>query len=160
MRFPVRAAGEVRKALKTLLERRSCSFGISSATVGGDTIFIDELLERGGSARVLLPCPLKDFLEHFVGQPDRRYEVRSLLTHRRAEVIVADDPTDPADVWADFGPRLRDHAKAWADLLDEQPLLIALSDGEPSFLQSVIERWEERNWEVEPLRLRDGRLVP
>jgi hypothetical protein len=47
----------------------------------------------------------------------------------------------------------------WAKQLDESPLLLALWDGQPSFLESVIQPWRERDLEVEIIRLRDGRLV-
>jgi hypothetical protein len=63
------------------------------------------------------------------------------------------------EVWSDFAPRLRDRAMAWAKQLDESPLLLALRDGQPSFLESVIQRWRERDFEVEVIPLRDGRLV-
>src|SRR5690242_6482557 len=131
--------------------------GLASATVGGDTLFLDELLARLGSARVLLPCPQGDFLNYFVPQLDRQYEVRKILNHQRAELVVVDSPSDPTDLWADFAPRLRDHAKEWAQQLDETPILLALWNGEPSYLKGVIDRWQDENFDVEILYIRNGR---
>jgi tetratricopeptide (TPR) repeat protein len=158
-RFPLDAVAAVRRAIREVLDRRDLCLGVASATVGGDTVFLEEILDRGGSVRVLLPCPQKEFLDYFVVRPDRQYEVRQILNHERAEVAVVDNPTDRQDVWSDFAPRLRDRAMEWAKQLDESPLLLALWDGQPSFLESVIQQWRERDLEVEIIRLRDGRLV-
>jgi tetratricopeptide (TPR) repeat protein len=158
-RFPRESVGEVRRAIKGALDRLDARLGIASATVGGDTLFIEELLEREGSARVLLPCPQGPFLDYFVVQPDRKYEVRNIFNHERAEVIVVNEPADPTDLWSDFGPRLRDHAREWGRQLDESPVLLALRDGRPSFLASVIDLWREQSLDVEILYLRDGHVT-
>jgi tetratricopeptide (TPR) repeat protein len=158
-RFPQKLVGEARLAIRTALRRLNVRLGVASATVGGDTLFIEELLERKGSARVLLPCAQGQFLEFFVPQPDRQYELRKILNHQRADVVVVEDPADPTDLWADFAPRLRDHAKEWGEQLDELPLLLALWDGQPSFLMTVIDRWQERNFPVEILYIRDGHIT-
>jgi tetratricopeptide (TPR) repeat protein len=160
VRFPRSAVGPVRAAIKEVLERRSASLGIASATVGGDTLFIQGILDRDGFARVLLPCPEGEFLKYFVVQRDRLYDVRKIFGHERAEIVVVARPADPADVWSDFGPRLRDHATEWARSLDEEPLLVALWDGQPSFVSSVIELWQDMSFEIELLSLRNGGLVP
>jgi tetratricopeptide (TPR) repeat protein len=158
VRFPRNSVGAISHAIRDVLDRHNSLFGIASATVGGDTIFIDEILARDGLARVVLPCAEGTFLDYFVAQPERKYEVRKIFKHPRVEIIVVEDPTDPADVWSDFGPRLRDYAKEWADTLDEKPLLLALWDKQPSFLESVIDLWRDRDWEVEILPLRDGQI--
>jgi hypothetical protein len=62
-------------------------------------------------------------------------------------------------VWADFAPRLLDHAKEWGQQLDETPLLLALWNGQPSYLESIIERWQEQNFDVQILYIRDGRVT-
>ena len=158
-RFPLDAVAAARRAIREVLDRRDLCLGVASATVGGDTLFLEEMLDRGGSVRVLLPCPQKEFLDYFVVQPDRQYDVRQILNHERAEVVVIENPTVREDVWSDFAPRLRDRAIEWGKQLDESPLLLALWDGHPSFLESVIQRWRERDFEVEIIPLRDGRLA-
>ncbi|HWK09876.1 MAG TPA: TRAFs-binding domain-containing protein [Vicinamibacterales bacterium] len=158
-RFPLDAVAAARRAIREVLDRRDLCLGVASATVGGDTLFLEELLDRGGSVRVLLPCPQQEFLDYFVVRPDRQYEVRQILNHERAGVVVVDNPTDQHDLWSDFAPRLRDCAIEWAKQLDESPLLLALWDGRPSFLESVIQQWRERDLEVEIIPLRDGRVV-
>jgi tetratricopeptide (TPR) repeat protein len=158
-RFPQSLVGEVRKAIKATLIRLKARLGVASATVGGDTLFFEELLARQGSARVLLPCPQGDFLNLFVPQLDRQYDVRKILDHQRAEVIVGDPHADPMNLWADFAPRLRDYATEWARQLDETPMLLALWDGRASFLKTVIDRWQEQNFEVEVLYIRNGAVT-
>jgi hypothetical protein len=73
--------------------------------------------------------------------------------------VIVDDPTDPSDFWSDFAPRLREHGEALATALDEEPLLIALWDGQRSFLESVIGQWNRQGWSVQVLRLAHGALV-
>lgn len=158
-RFPRESVGEVRLAIKSALNRLDARLGVASATVGGDTLFIEELLEREGSVRILLPCPQGQFLDYFVVQPDRKYDVRNIFNHERADVIVVGEPADPTDLWSDFGPRLRDHAKEWGRQLDETPLLLALWDGRPSFLKSVIDLWRDQSFDVEILYIRNGRVT-
>jgi hypothetical protein len=158
-RFPPRAVASARAAIRAALDRRGSSLGIASATVGGDTIFLDAILDRDGTARVLLPCPVQHFLERFVVRTDRQYEVRKLLQHPRSEVIVVESPTDAADLWSDFAPRLREQAEAWGNALDETPMLLTLWDRQPSFLETVIEQWHERDWTVEIIELKAGAVV-
>jgi len=159
-RFPLRAVAGVRAGIRAALDRMGSSLGIASATVGGDTLFLDAILDRDGTARVLLPCPEQKFLERFVVRADRQYEVRKLLRHRCTDVIVVESPTDPADLWSDFAPRLREQAEAWGNALDEKPMLLALWDRYPSFLETVIEQWAARDWTVEIVELNAGAVVP
>ena len=85
-----------------------------------------------------------------------RSPVRSgqLLRHRRTELIIVQSPTDAAALWSDFAPRLREQAEAWGNALDETPMLLALWDRQPSFLETVIEQWNERGWTVEIVELK------
>lgn len=159
VRFPVKAAPDVARAIREILAEARTVFGVSSATVGGDTLFLDSVYAAESAARILLPCPVETFLEDFVVLTERKYEVRKLLNRARADVVVVDDPTDPSDFWGDFAPRLREHGEAIETAFDETPLLLALWDGNRSFLQTVIDQWEQKGWPVQVIRLQNGEVV-
>jgi tetratricopeptide (TPR) repeat protein len=78
LRFPERVAPDVGRAIGGILSKAGDVFGFSSATTGGDTIFLQKLFEHENIARVLLPCPVDTFLDQFVVLKDRQYEVRRL----------------------------------------------------------------------------------
>lgn len=132
-RFPRESEGVVRERILERLRALNVGFGFSSAARGGDILFLEELLGRGGSALVVLPFPAEAFIETSVGNWAPRF--RSVLTHPRVGVEVILDAA-PAD--ADMGPAfaecnrvVREKAVQIARRLGGEPTLIAVWDGRP-----------------------------
>ena len=159
VRFPPKAAPDAKRAIGAVVAGATNVLGFRSATTGGDTLVLEKLFEQESPARILLPCPVNIFLEKFVVLPERKFEVKRLLEHEQADVQEVDDPTDPLNVWGDFAPRLREHAEELAMALDETPMLLALWDRRPSFLETVIGQWQQQGWPIQVIELRDGVVV-
>ncbi|HSH93466.1 MAG TPA: TRAFs-binding domain-containing protein, partial [Roseimicrobium sp.] len=60
-RFPYTLEEEVRRAVRERLESKKVQVGYSSLACGGDLIFTEELLARGGEVNVVLPFHKDDF---------------------------------------------------------------------------------------------------
>lgn len=60
-RFPHSIEGQVRAEIETLMEKMKVQVGYSSLACGGDLIFAEVLLERGGEVNIVLPFKKEDF---------------------------------------------------------------------------------------------------
>jgi class 3 adenylate cyclase len=65
-RFPERLVGEVQRQIRVWLDREDVLVGYSSAASGADLLFIEALLERGGTPHIVLPFSANDFRERSV----------------------------------------------------------------------------------------------
>src|ERR1041384_2034523 len=61
-RFPKEKEEAVTQAIHDALEKLDARIGFSSAACGGDTIFIEQMLQRGGEVHVVLPYAEKLFV--------------------------------------------------------------------------------------------------
>jgi tetratricopeptide (TPR) repeat protein len=148
-RFPERAETRVQRAIQDELKRLEADFGVSSASDGADILFIETLLARGGSARVILPCPRGQFAREFVA-PEWVHRFRRILAAERVEIIEITGG-DPQDLWADFRPVLKREVEALARRLDHTPLLVTIWDGKPGYVAGTVEDWREMGWELSHL---------
>jgi class 3 adenylate cyclase len=60
-RFPPQAEPLVAKRIAEELERLGAAIGYASAACGGDILFHEAMLRRGGKIHVVLPCPKEEF---------------------------------------------------------------------------------------------------
>ena len=69
-RFPRQKEEAVTRAIRAALERLDARIGFCSAACGGDIIFIEEMLRRGGEVHVVLPYEEELFIRDCVQVPD------------------------------------------------------------------------------------------
>jgi hypothetical protein len=122
-------AGIVHKAIVQALDglaaRAPNLAGVSSAAVGGDTLFAEEMLRRERPIRVVLPFPVLRFEEDFAGDPDAW--ARSLAIIRAAAALEVVPPSqgekDPATAaYMEAGVRTVDHCHVLIAVWDGQPV--------------------------------------
>ncbi len=132
-RFPADRVGEVRAAIRHRLKEHDVGRGVSSAAAGSDLLFLEELLNRGGSAEVFLPFPASEFKETSVGGWEDAFD--EVLAHPNVNLTVLAEAKPPedrlAEAFASCNRRIIEQAQSVARLLDEEPLLIAVWDGGP-----------------------------
>jgi len=133
-RFPQEKVGAVRKAIVERLKQYGIGYGFSSAARGSDLIFIEELRKRGGSVQVFLPFPRAGFKQTSVGFGwDDRFE--KALKGEKVEVSmlapeVPPEAEQPA-AYAACNEKVFEAARQKAKLLDEEPILITVWNGNP-----------------------------
>jgi hypothetical protein len=95
-------------------------------------LFLEELLNRSGTATVVLPFPEKDFLETSSGGRwiDRWKELRDKVEIK----ILEDQRPQESELPSAFGKaneRVLRIARSYADRLDEEPSPLAVWDQQP-----------------------------
>jgi len=155
-RFPQTKVGAVRRAIRERLLALDIGFGFSSAARGGDLLFLEELLKRGGRARVFLPFPRGDFAATSVGQ-DWAERYGQVMDDDRVEIQLLSEqlPPEAEQPAAFLACNLAVHreAIAFAKLLDEEPVLIAVWNGSPGDgvggTADAVRAWDEEGYKVE-----------
>ena len=149
-RFPARMEYAVRSKIAKALRAAGILYSVSSAGAGADIIFLEEMKVRNGFMQVVLPCPRGQFMREFLSPHwQRRFELA--MDHPLAEVVEL--AGDPDELWDAFRPKLWEFAEAKAKLLDEKPMLLAVWDGKPGFIQNTVEEWRGRGAGVQHLGL-------
>ncbi len=161
-RFPASMEGAVRRVIRDRLREGRVGFGISSGARGADILFLEELLERGGSATVVLPFPLDDFVPISVGDWEPR--LRAILLDPRTRAVEV-SPTRPADdqlagSFAACNERILAEAQRLAIQVDQEPRLLAVWDGGAGDgaggTADAVALWERAGLSVERLALPDA----
>jgi len=62
-RFPGNAEQRVARRIARSLDELEAAYGYASAACGGDILFHEAMLQRGGQINVVLPCPTDEFRE-------------------------------------------------------------------------------------------------
>src|SRR5262249_8663135 len=125
--FPPSRIHAVKDAIARVLADRQIRAGDSSAASGGDILFLEALIERGGEAHVLLPFQTDAFVATSVGELWRpRFEQRLRAIGRRAVALADRVPDDPSLAFRNCHDALVTAAHDEGELLDEIPILIAL----------------------------------
>jgi len=132
-RFTAQMEGPVRLEIRAHLKERDVGFGIASGAMGGDILFLEEVLRKGGSARVLLPFPLERFKQESVGD-DWWPRLERILADPMVQLIELLDeaPTEQSELeraFAACNDRIREEAIRLARELDQSPRLITVWDG-------------------------------
>ena len=155
-RFPPARVGPVRQAIRMRLDTLDARYGFSSAANGGDILFLEELLERGGSAHVLLPFPKADFQQTSVGD-DWAHRYARILDNERVEVTELADTLPPEgeqpDAYMRCSLELHRRATEMARPLDEKPTLLTVWNGDPGDgpggTADAVRAWEQSGNPVE-----------
>lgn len=112
------------QALDGLARRHPHLAGVSSAALGGDTLFAEEMLGRKRPIRIVLPFPVERFEQDFAGNPDAW--ARSAAIIRAAMAVEVVPPTRGEDDAATAA-----YMEAGVRTVDECHVLIAVWDGQP-----------------------------
>jgi tetratricopeptide (TPR) repeat protein len=132
-RFPSSKVVAVRKAIAECLKKYNIGFGFSSAARGSDLIFVEELKQIGGHLRVFLPFPRDQFKKTSVGYGwDEGFD--RALQGVEVKVLLQELPSEDQEpaAYAACNRKILEEAVAKAKLLDEEPLLIAVWNGNPA----------------------------
>ncbi len=154
-RFPAAKEGLVRRAIREKLKAHSIGIGFSSAARGGDLLFVEELIGRGGEANIYLPFDRDTFLRTSVGPAwKERYE-RVLSDEHVKLTELSHEPPKAADeqgAYKECNDRIRTDAVMLGRELDEGPVLITVWDGragEPGGTGEAIQGWRDLGHEPE-----------
>jgi tetratricopeptide (TPR) repeat protein len=133
-RFPQEKVGAVRMAIRERLQASKVMYGYSSAARGSDLIFLEELLRLGGSAHVFLPFSPQDFAQTSVGHGwDAIFN--NVLKDPKVQVSQLSDRLPPTEqqpqAYSDCTSKVFEEARKQASLLDQNPLLMTVWNGNP-----------------------------
>jgi hypothetical protein len=131
-RFPSNKVAAVRKAIAGCLKTHKVGFGFSSAARGSDLIFVEELKQIGGRLLVFLPFPRDQFKKTSVGYGwDQGFDraLKGVEVKELSQELPPDDQQPAA--YAECNRKILEEAVIKAKLLDEEPLLIAVWNGNP-----------------------------
>lgn len=142
-RLPEAKVAALRLTIRGVLERHRVGFGFSSGARGSDILFAEEVLARGGRVKLFLPFPVEVFRKTSVetaGDPRWVARFDDLLAcakkDPRIEVVLLEDQAPPEPerprAYAACNLAIQNAAIEKAQLLDQQPRLIAVWDGNPA----------------------------
>ncbi len=153
-RFPRDRVPFVAEQIKKALEDANVRFGFSSAADGGDILFIEQLLARGGEPTVFLPFPAEEFVETSVDTEwrGRFHSLLRRLPKGSIYVLEAKKPTKSDlenDVYARCNERIQDAAIEAGRIYDEAPLLVAVLRLDTARVEiggsaDAVRNWKER----------------
>lgn len=75
-RFPPECEPNIRKKIDKFLDKAKPGFGYCSAACGADILFCESLVQRGGEAHLVLPCPIPAFKTLSVNFAGKEWEQR------------------------------------------------------------------------------------
>ena len=153
-RFPSDKVAAVRKAMAESLKKHEIGYGFSSAARGSDLIFIEELKKLNGRPLVFLPFPRDQFKKTSVGYGwDQGFDraLQGLEVVELSQELPSEDQQPEA--YAACNRKILDEAIAKAKLLDEEPLLIAVWNGNPGDgtggTADAVREWQNEGHPVE-----------
>lgn len=146
-RFPMARAVEIGRRIAGELEILQATDGFAAATCGGDILFLEAMLARGGRIHVTLPCAAEDFRRDCVDlipgtDWGARFD-RILQQASSLEVLSQQYASDNAMASECCSRVMLGLAARLAAKKAEEPMVLALWDGRPGDAfggtQSIIE---------------------
>jgi tetratricopeptide (TPR) repeat protein len=101
-RFPAACEATVRRGIERELRACDAGFGYASAASGGDILFLEAMLARGGEIHVVLPFPPADFQRVSVDVAGEAWGTRFASVLARASAIKVLCPSLAADATAAY----------------------------------------------------------
>ena len=149
-RFPPELVPAVHAALRERLSALDIGFGYSSASCGGDILFLECLGELGAEATIVLPYNSEQFVKDSVDlEPgaDWRERYDRVIQSAREVVFASDQRLAGGELSYEYAARLVDGmAGIQADELDTALISVALWDGQPGEglggTASSVARWK------------------
>lgn len=146
-RFPAARAPQIAGRIAGELDSLQATDGFAAATCGGDILFLEAMLARGGRAHVTLPCAVDDFRRDCVdlipgGDWAARFD--RILREAASLEILSDQYASDNSMASECCSRVMvGLAARHAAAKGEEPVVLALWDGRPGDAfggtQSIIE---------------------
>jgi tetratricopeptide (TPR) repeat protein len=162
-RFPSERVPRVRLAIRERLAHYGALHGFGCAAGGSDLLFLEELVENGRTATVVLPFPVPGFVSTSVGEAWRD-SFEATLGAPGVTVVEPLLPERPDDAeiprtLAAANREIMRRAVEYARALDEKPIACAVWDGQsgdgPGGTAEAAALWRNKGFDVElidPLR--------
>ena len=159
-RFPPQLEGAVRAAIRDRLRASGARIGYASAACGSDILFLEEILDLGGEAHVVLPYDRDQFLADSVEiLPGSDWGERCRRVLERAEVTTASHQRlAVGGISYDYANMfLHGLATLRAEHLDTELVALAVWDGRPGDgpggTASTVARWQSQGLAVDVIDL-------
>jgi class 3 adenylate cyclase len=134
-RFPPARAEEISQRIARELEALEATDGFASATSGGDILFLEAVLTRGGRVHVTLPCAVDEFRRDcvdIIAGADWGTRFDGILRQATSlEVLSQQYASDNAMASECCNRVMAGLAVRHATMKAEEPLVLALWDGRP-----------------------------
>lgn len=160
-RFPPELVPAVHAELRERLSALDVGFGYSSASCGGDILFLECLGELGAEATIVLPYNSEQFVRDSVDlQPGAEWtqRFRRAIQTARELVFASEQRLAGGELSYEYAARLVDGlAGIQADELDTRLVSLALWDGQPGDgvggTASTVARWKRDARDIEIIDL-------
>ena len=122
---PAAVEAALRRLLDRLEQRTGHLVGVSSAALGADTLFAEEMIRRGHPIRVVLPFPAARFEQDFVDAPEAWTRARAVIDAAIDVDVVGASEVDnqtPEDAYLEAGFRTVDESDVLIAVWDQQPV--------------------------------------
>jgi class 3 adenylate cyclase len=151
-RFPTSTVPRIAQRIESELEKLGATDGFASAACGGDILFLEAMLTRGGRIHITLPCAIDAFRKDcvdIVPDPDWALRFDRLLSVAQSVEILGEEYASDNAMASECCSRvMAGLASRCAAGKGEQPVLLALWDGRPgdafggthSFVQFCVQR--------------------
>ncbi len=137
-RFPPQLEALVRTQIREALERLGADFGYASAACGGDIIFLEEMLTRGGEIHIALPFRRDEFVDtsvKFAGD-DWVTRFEHVLSHATAVTYATNEGYLGDDILFQYtGDLVNGMALLRADQMATEPVLLAVLETDSAAMQ-------------------------
>lgn len=147
-RFPPEREAATRARIRACLDEWNANIGFAQAACGGDILFLEAMLERGGEINVVLPSAPENFLKTSVDVVPGDWVARYETLLKRAQSVIVSSDSYVGDVsYAYANLMLFGLAKSRARHIDADVRALAVWDGQPGALggtASAVEMWLER----------------
>lgn len=151
-RFAVDLVPAVRKEIRQKLNQLQINCGVSSACTGADLLFLQELLQRGGQATVVLPSDKAEFEQTFLFD-SWVSKFRDVIANPNTRIKLAQAQAGE-DIWDACRREIVAATQELAKLLDQPRLLLVVWDGNSNtYVKSAIDLWSDEGDLVEKIIL-------
>jgi class 3 adenylate cyclase len=134
-RFPPSLEKQIAQRISGELETAGASDGFASAACGGDILFLEAIIARGGRAHITLPCKVESFRKDCVDViPGADWPARFdhlLAAASTVEILGEQYASDNAMASECCSRIMAGLAERCATAKGEEPLVVALWDGRP-----------------------------
>lgn len=131
-RFPECLVPSVQAQMRKILDRLDARIGYVSAACGGDILFIEAMIERGGEINVFLPFRREDFVKTSVRFAGKQWEERfdrALEKATTVKYLTEEAHFGNNDLFAFAGTIIQGLCILRAQSMQTEPTLLALWDG-------------------------------
>jgi len=166
IRFPAAVSPIVSTYLDTRLDQLNANFGYCSAACGGDLLFIETMLARGGEVHIVLPFSKDDFIASSVAYAGNDWVKRfdTALLSATSIAYATEEPYLGDDILFRYTADLiNGMAHLHAEQLETESILLALLDTDVDSkmggTMDTVERWQTMGNSSSIVDLREIRTI-